>query len=151
MFGDQNDEVVETIENAKWHAYKAVLMLLLGTIIAAVTADPLVDAVENFSTATSIPSFFVSFVILPFASSSEVVSTLIFASKKKSRMASLMYSEVCFTFSLSCTLNAVLFSQLCFQQLQAITFSVVFGNLHLRKLRIDMSIPNYQAVSFSSM
>lgn len=76
-------------------------MLLLGTLIAAVTADPLVDAVENFSTATSIPSFFVSFVILPFASSSEVVSTIIFAKKKNLRMASLMYSEVCFPLSCS--------------------------------------------------
>ncbi|KAM3745354.1 hypothetical protein ACB098_06G120300 [Castanea mollissima] len=109
LFGDQNDEVVETIENAKWHAYKAVFMLLLGTIIAAVTADPLVDAVENFSTATSIPSFFVSFVILPFASSSEVVSTLIFASKKKSRMASLMYSEIYGSVTMSNILSLAVF------------------------------------------
>ncbi|KAF3965098.1 hypothetical protein CMV_010686 [Castanea mollissima] len=109
LFGDQNDEVVETIENAKWHAYRAVFMLLLGTIIAAVTADPLVDAVENFSTATSIPSFFVSFVILPFASSSEVVSTLIFASKKKSRMASLMYSEIYGSVTMSNILSLAVF------------------------------------------
>lgn len=97
LLSDQNDEAVERIENAKWHASKAGLMLLLGTLIAAVIADPLVDVVDNFSTATSIPSFFVSFVILPFASSSEVVSTLIFARKKKSRMSSLLYSEVCFS------------------------------------------------------
>lgn len=114
LLGDQNDEVVERIENANWHATKAGLMLLLGTLIAAVIADPLVDVVENFSTATSIPSFFVSFVILPFASSSEVVSTLIFAKKKKSRMASLMYSEVCFS------LLAALFPIVAF----------VFENLH---------------------
>ncbi|KAF5744109.1 hypothetical protein HS088_TW08G00702 [Tripterygium wilfordii] len=69
-------------------------MLLLGTTVAAVFADPLVDAVDNFSTASSIPSFFVSFVILPFASSSEVVSTMIFASRKKLRTASLTYSEI---------------------------------------------------------
>jgi len=100
---DQNSEPVKGTENiAKWHASKAGLMLLLGTLIAAVIADPLVDVVDNFSTATSIPSFFVSFVILPFASSSEVVSTLIFARKKKSRMSSLMYSEV--RFSLLATL-----------------------------------------------
>ncbi|KAL0002067.1 hypothetical protein SO802_015848 [Lithocarpus litseifolius] len=109
LLEDQNDEVVETIENAKWHAYKAVFMLLMGTIIAAVTADPLVDAVENFSTATSIPSFFVSFVILPFASSSEVVSTLIFASKKKSRMASLMYSEIYGSVTMSNILSLAVF------------------------------------------
>ncbi|KAE8076021.1 hypothetical protein FH972_014696 [Carpinus fangiana] len=94
LLGDQNDEVVERIENANWHASKAAVMLLLGTLLAAVVADPLVDVVENFSTSTGIPSFFVSFVILPFASSSEAVSTLIFARRKKSRMASLMYSEI---------------------------------------------------------
>lgn len=93
-FGDQIDEVVENVKNANWHTSKAVVMLLLGTIVAAVVADPLVDAVDNFSTATSIPSFFVSFVILPFVSSSEIVSTLIFVSRKKQRTASLAYSEV---------------------------------------------------------
>ena len=58
-FGDQIDEDVENVKNANWHASKAVVMLLLGTIVAAVVADPLVDAVDNFSTATNIPSFFV--------------------------------------------------------------------------------------------
>ncbi|KAK4789394.1 hypothetical protein SAY86_020713 [Trapa natans] len=80
--------------NIKMHIMKAVLMLLGGTVIAGVFADPLVDAVDNFSNATSIPSFFVSFVILPFASSSEVVSTLIFTSRKKMRTTSLAFSEI---------------------------------------------------------
>ncbi|KAB2611645.1 hypothetical protein D8674_019677 [Pyrus ussuriensis x Pyrus communis] len=95
QFGDQIDEVVEDVKNAKWHASKAVVLLFLGTIVAAAVADPLVDAVDNFSTATSIPSFFISFVVLPFASSSEIVTTLIFVSRKKQRTASLAYSEVC--------------------------------------------------------
>ncbi|KAJ9170853.1 hypothetical protein P3X46_018918 [Hevea brasiliensis] len=95
LLGDQNDEAPENSPgNPKWNATKAGLMLLLGTIVAAVFADPLVDAVENFSTASSIPTFFVSFVILPFASPSEVVSDLIFASRKNSKSASLAYSEI---------------------------------------------------------
>ncbi|KAL6330399.1 hypothetical protein AAG906_040329 [Vitis piasezkii] len=92
---DQNEEEeVESIKNPKWNASKAVAMLLLGTVVAAIFADPLVDAVDNFSTATSIPSFFVSFVVLPFASSSEAVSAMIFASRKKLRTASLTFSEI---------------------------------------------------------
>lgn len=94
LLEDQNDEETEKVENATWHISKAVLMLLLGTIVAAAFADPLVDAVNNFSTASSIPSFFVSFVILPFACSSEIVSTLIFVSRKKLRSSSLAFSEV---------------------------------------------------------
>lgn len=94
LLSDQSDETLESIKNPRGNTFKAVVMLLLGTVVAAVFADPLVDAVDNFSTATSIPSFFVSFVILPFASSSEIVSALIFASRKKIRTASLTYSEI---------------------------------------------------------
>lgn len=96
---EESDEVAEGVENPKWVSFKAVLMLLIGTIIAAAFADPLVDAVDNFSAATSIPSFFISFIALPFATnSSEAVSAIIFASRKKIRTASLTFSEVCFSF-----------------------------------------------------
>ncbi|KAK4255573.1 hypothetical protein QN277_008559 [Acacia crassicarpa] len=94
LLGDHSDETTGSVGNPRWNTMKAVLMLLLGTVVASVFADPLVDAVDNFSTATSIPSFFVSFLILPFASSGEIVSGLIFASRKKIRTASLTYSEI---------------------------------------------------------
>lgn len=103
FLGDQSDESVEAVENPRSTATKAVLLLLLGTVIAAVFADPLVDAVNNFSSATTIPSFFVSFVALPLATnSSEAVSAIIFASRKKLRSASLTFSEVCFLMHLLC-------------------------------------------------
>ncbi|XWS10063.1 hypothetical protein CRYUN_Cryun39dG0043700 [Craigia yunnanensis] len=92
---EQSDEVVEGVENPRCISFKAVLMLLLGTIIAAAFADPLVDAVDNFSDATSIPSFFISFIALPLATnSSEAVSAIIFATRKKKRTASLTFSEL---------------------------------------------------------
>ncbi|KAA8526784.1 hypothetical protein F0562_008987 [Nyssa sinensis] len=92
---DHRDEAVESIENPRWTTFKAVLLLLLGTVIAAAFADPLVDAVDNFSSATSIPSFFISFIALPLATnSSEAVSAIIFASRKKKRSASLTFSEL---------------------------------------------------------
>ncbi|CAL5390757.1 unnamed protein product [Camellia sinensis] len=92
---DQSDEVVEGVENPKWTSLKAVLMLVVGTVIAAAFADPLVDAVDNFSDATSIPSFFISFIALPLATnSSEAVSAIIFASRKRMRSASLTFSEL---------------------------------------------------------
>ncbi|QCE10024.1 Ca2+:H+ antiporter [Vigna unguiculata] len=85
----------EGTENAKWTSIKAVLLLLLGTIIAAAFADPLVDAVDNFSEATSIPAFFISFIALPLATnSSEAVSAIIFASRDKRQTASLTFSEL---------------------------------------------------------
>ncbi|XP_062094395.1 sodium/calcium exchanger NCL-like [Humulus lupulus] len=92
---DQSDEVLEGVENAKIIIVKAVLYLLLGTAIAAAFADPLVDAVDNFSSATSIPKFFISFIALPLATnSSEAVSAIIFATRKKKRTSSLTFSAI---------------------------------------------------------
>ncbi|KAK4796665.1 hypothetical protein SAY86_028991 [Trapa natans] len=93
--GDQSDEASEGADNSKWISLKATLLLVLGTVIAAIFADPLVDAVDNFSDATSIPTFFISFIALPLATnSSEAVSAIIFASRKKKRTASLTFSEL---------------------------------------------------------
>ncbi|KAJ3693887.1 hypothetical protein LUZ60_009367 [Juncus effusus] len=95
LLAEGSDEVVESVENPGMMITKAVLLLILGTAMAAVFADPLVDAVDNFSVATSIPSFFISFVALPLATnSSEAVSALIFASRKKQRTSSLTFSEI---------------------------------------------------------
>ncbi|KAE8795698.1 hypothetical protein D1007_29413 [Hordeum vulgare] len=92
---DRSDEAVESVENPGWCIAKAVGYLLLGATICAAFADPLVDAVHNFSNATHIPSFFVSFIGLPLATnSSEAVSAIIFASRKKQRTCSLTFSEV---------------------------------------------------------
>uniref|UniRef100_A0A0A8Y2F1 EF-hand domain-containing protein n=1 Tax=Arundo donax TaxID=35708 RepID=A0A0A8Y2F1_ARUDO len=92
---DQADEAVESVENPGWCIAKAVGLLLLGAAIAAAFADPLVDAVHNFSNATHIPSFFISFIALPLATnSSEAVSAIIFATRKKQRTSSLTFSEV---------------------------------------------------------
>lgn len=82
----------------KWSAFKGMLKLLLGTLIAATFVDPLVNAVGNFYSATSVPPFFVSFVVLPFVSSSEAVFTMIFSGQKKLRIAPITVSEVFFSY-----------------------------------------------------
>ncbi|XP_074290247.1 sodium/calcium exchanger NCL-like [Silene latifolia] len=96
LLGDSNDEAEgEEVEKSKKTVIKAILYLVLGTVVAAMFADPLVDAVDNFSIATSIPSFFISFIALPLATnSSEAVSAIIFASKKNRKSASLTFSEL---------------------------------------------------------
>ncbi|KAJ9538514.1 hypothetical protein OSB04_031247 [Centaurea solstitialis] len=98
LLGDQTheeEEEEEGVDDPRTTTIKAVLLLLLGTAIAAAFADPLVDAVNNFSAATSIPSFFISFIVLPLATnSSEAVSAIIFATRKKQRSASLTFSEL---------------------------------------------------------
>ncbi|XP_042947514.1 sodium/calcium exchanger NCL-like [Carya illinoinensis] len=93
--GDESDEEITDAGGSRWTSIKAVLLLLLGTVIAAAFADPLVDAVDNFSDATGIPAFFISFIVLPLATnSSEAVTSIIFARRKKRQTASLTFSEL---------------------------------------------------------
>lgn len=95
ILGDDSDDSHEGDENQRGNSLKALLLLVVGTAIAAAFADPLVDAVDNFSTATNIPTFFISFIALPLATnSSEAVSAIIFATRKKRKSASLTFSEV---------------------------------------------------------
>jgi len=116
LLGSKEPEEGESdggVKNPRWTSFKASLMLLAGAVIAAAFADPLVDAVDNFSDATSIPTFFISFIALPLATnSSEAVSAIIFASRKKVTTASLTFSEVCFlltnpSVSASCSLKLI--------------------------------------------
>ena len=93
MIGDE-EEVIE-VDNPRKIYLKAVMLMLGGAIMTGVLADPLVEAVEKISDATTIPSFFISFIIMPFATtSSELFSAIPDARRKKVRTASLTYSEV---------------------------------------------------------
>jgi hypothetical protein len=74
---------------------QATTKLLLGAVIIALFADPMVDAVAAFAVATDISPFMVSFVVTPFASNaSELVTSLTFASRKRKKNISLTYSQV---------------------------------------------------------
>ena len=101
--GGTGSDEAEAVKNSKWDSIKAVLLLLLGTTIAAAFADPLVDTINNFADATSIPSFFVSFIVLPLATSSrDTLSAIRLATQDKRHTASLSFSEVCFSFPTLC-------------------------------------------------
>jgi Ca2+/H+ antiporter len=73
----------------------AVCYLCAGAAVAFIFADPFVEAIGAFSKASGIPPFFISFIVTPLAcSSSEAVSSLIFAKKKRKRTISMTYSQV---------------------------------------------------------
>lgn len=74
---------------------KSAIYLVSGAAMAAIFSDPLIDSIQGFSKASNIPSFFVAFVVVPFASNaSELLSSLLFASKKRKRNISLTYSQI---------------------------------------------------------
>jgi Ca2+/Na+ antiporter len=71
---------------------KAVLYLVAGAAVAAIFADPLVSAIGGFSKASGISPFFIA---TPLATnSSEAISSLIFAKRKRKRNISMTYSQV---------------------------------------------------------
>lgn len=91
---DNEQEETEPL-GTKQLVFRAVLKIAAGAAGAAIFADPLVDAIDRFSTVSGVPSFFVSFVATPFATNfSEVVSSFMFASKKSKRHLSLAYSQI---------------------------------------------------------
>lgn len=108
---EETDRIVEEEEkenkDAKlwWLWAKSIALLLIGTAILAILAEPLIHSVQNFSTSVSIPSFFVSFILVPWATNArEVAAAIKAARRKKPRTTSLTFSEVhlCHFFS-SCS------------------------------------------------
>ncbi|KAI3948007.1 hypothetical protein MKW92_019997 [Papaver armeniacum] len=90
-------KVVEegAIENKAKAACKAALLLILGISLLSLLAEPLVEVVQNFSNSANIPSFFVSFVLLPVATNTRrAVTAISSASRKNPRTTSLTISEI---------------------------------------------------------
>ncbi|KAL6202146.1 hypothetical protein ACLB2K_025857 [Fragaria x ananassa] len=95
----------EDVKSPKWISFKAAMMLLLGTSLAILVAEPLIDAVDDFSEATSIPTFFVSFMVLPLATRcNETLSAIKMARQKTQKTVSSTLSEL----SVTVTLNNLL-------------------------------------------
>ncbi|KAK9269651.1 hypothetical protein L1049_001429 [Liquidambar formosana] len=82
-------------EKSPWAWLKAIMFLVVGIVILAILAEPLIESVQNFSKAASIPSFFVSFILVPLATSARAATSAIKAARrKKSRTTSLTFSEI---------------------------------------------------------
>ncbi|KAM1311226.1 hypothetical protein PS1_007708 [Malus domestica] len=99
---DETDKLVDeeyssggTVDKSKWAWMKAITYLVVGFVVLAVLAEPLIDSVQDFSTAASIPSFFVSFVLVPLATNArQATSAIKAASRKTPRTTSLTFSEI---------------------------------------------------------
>ncbi|KAK9150350.1 hypothetical protein Syun_008659 [Stephania yunnanensis] len=96
LLGDMSNDVIEGIENPRWAFLTAIFLFLFGTAFASAFLNFLVDAVNNFSAATDLPSSFIFFIALPLATNaSEALSKCICMNrKKKKRTASLIFTEI---------------------------------------------------------
>jgi len=92
---DSDDDENEAAPTQRQIIMKAVGYLIAGAAVAAIFADPLVDAIGGFSKASGISPFFISFIATPLATnSSEAISSLIFARRRRKKNISMTFSQV---------------------------------------------------------
>lgn len=99
--GDEKEEIPEDFTDLspeeqqvaiKWRSFK---MLFIGTVLVIYFSDPMVDVMQEIAVRTSLPPFYVSFVLAPLASNaSEVVASMYYASKKTRKTMSVSLSAL---------------------------------------------------------
>ena len=68
-------------------------LIALGTLVIMFFADPLVNTISRFGKNINVSSFFISMVAVPIASNaSELISSVLFARRKRKKELSLIYS-----------------------------------------------------------
>ncbi|XP_050370542.1 sodium/calcium exchanger NCL-like [Argentina anserina] len=83
------------VDKSLWSWFKAISHMVLGFVVLAVLAEPLIDNVQDFSTAVGIPSFFVAFVLVPLATNArQAASAISAASRQTPRTTDLTFSEI---------------------------------------------------------
>ncbi|KAG8385478.1 hypothetical protein BUALT_Bualt03G0049500 [Buddleja alternifolia] len=102
MWGEVDNLVYEVGQNEstkfkllRWDFSKSILQVILGLAILTFLSEPLMNSIQQFSDAIGVPSFFISFVIVPVAINARSAILAIFpASQKSSRTSSLTFSEI---------------------------------------------------------
>lgn len=90
----------DNVDRSVWGWTKAIMLLVVGIVMLALLAEPLIHSVQNVSNSATIPSFFVSFILVPLATNARAaVSAFQTASQRKERTTSLTFSEVFLEFS----------------------------------------------------
>ncbi|KAN0031442.1 hypothetical protein ACTFIV_005306 [Dictyostelium citrinum] len=112
---DEKDDKEEGPINKKKIALQSAAYLLIGTAMASIFSDPMVDVITSFGEKLDIGLFYISFVITPFCSNaSELISSLIFSAKKKKANSSLCYSALYGSATMNSTLCLGIFFALVF-------------------------------------
>eukprot|EP01120_Amphizonella_sp_Union-15-10_P006092 TRINITY_DN1903_c0_g1_i1.p1 TRINITY_DN1903_c0_g1~~TRINITY_DN1903_c0_g1_i1.p1 ORF type:complete len:556 (-),score=72.88 TRINITY_DN1903_c0_g1_i1:45-1712(-) len=117
----------------------SISLMVFGTLLVAFFSDPMVDVIDNFGTAINVPAFYVSFIITPYCSNaSELVSSLIFASKKRKANSSMTYSQIYGAATMNNTLGLGIFFALVFFRGLAWTFSAETLTIFLITLMVGI-------------
>jgi len=73
----------------------ALMQLVMGTMLCVMFSDPMVSVIGTFSTTINVSSFYVSFIVTPFASNAaEIYSAIVFAKKRTTEGVSMGFSAL---------------------------------------------------------
>lgn len=96
----------------KWEFSKSVLQVILGIAILTLCADPIMDNIIRLARAIGVPSFFLSFVIVPLAVNARTaiaaITLLSSANQQSCTTSSLTFSEVYLSFLAESTYFVIL-------------------------------------------
>ena len=93
---DEEDELCKDPPPSKDQiVMRGVLKVMAAMAVAFLFSNPLVDAIGGFFEASGISPFFVSFIVTPLAcSSSEAISSIVFAGRQQKKTVSFTFSQV---------------------------------------------------------
>jgi HEPN domain-containing protein len=75
--------------------WRVCWMLLVGVVVLVLFSDPMVNVLSTFGSVIKIPSFYIAFVVAPFASNaSEIIAAYNYAKKKTIRASSISGESV---------------------------------------------------------
>lgn len=100
LLAKEAKQLSEAVKNSWFNCLKAVTLLIIGIAMLTILAQPLVETIDDFSSAINIPSFIVSYVFIPMAMSyRETIGAIKSARQKTKEAISLTFSEVHFSLS----------------------------------------------------
>jgi len=153
---DEEDEMMLELSDRQVLG-RALLQLVIGTILVTIFSDPMVSVIENFSITIHVNAFFVSFILTPICSNaSEIYSALMFAKKKSTEGVSLslsaLYGAACMndTFVLGIFCALVYFKELEWTFLVE-TLVILLTIFVVGIIGIHETIHNWQALLAASM
>ncbi|XP_044496973.1 sodium/calcium exchanger NCL2-like isoform X2 [Mangifera indica] len=95
LLAQKKESKSKTDEKSLWNYIKAAVLVIVGTAITAVIGIPLMLTLQEFSTSANIPSFAVSYVVIPVALGYRQMLLIIkSAGEKTVHAASLTFSEI---------------------------------------------------------
>ncbi|XP_064385229.1 uncharacterized protein LOC135334107 [Halichondria panicea] len=127
---ENKEDVHEEKEDPKWLILiKSLFFLIFGVVMVTVFSDPMVNVLTALTDKTNaeyqneegskfgqyipIPVFYVSFVVTPICSNaSEIISSLIFAAKRKKTTTSMTYAQLYGAATMNNTLGLAVFAGL---------------------------------------